>query len=137
MSTNPDADRYARACTIAGALLMFAGLILGALGTNYVAHRVTPERLDSWETAVLYQLLHGLGLLMLGVIARTTRLTTALRWAARMMFAGVLLFSGSIYLAAAGVEHATRFAPTGGTMLMIAWLLVAANAWRGVPGTTE
>ena len=137
MSTNPDADRYARACTIAGALLMFAGLILGALGTHYVAHRVTPERLASWETAVLYQLLHGLGLLMLGVIARTTRLTTALRWAARMMFAGVLLFSGSIYLAAAGVEHATRFAPTGGTMLMIAWLLVAANAWRGVPGTTE
>ena len=137
MSTNPDADRYAPACTIAGALLMFAGLILGALGTHYVAHRVTPERLASWETAVLYQLLHGLGLLMLGVIARTTRLTTALRWAARMMFAGVLLFSGSIYLAAAGVEHATRFAPTGGTMLMIAWLLVAANAWRGVPGTTE
>ena len=137
MSTNPDADRYARACTIAGALLMFAGLILGALGTLYVAHRVSPERLASWESAVLYQLLHGLGLLMLGVIARTTRLTTALRWAARMMFAGVLLFSGSIYLAAAGVEHATRFAPTGGTMLMIAWLLVAANAWRGVPGTTE
>ena len=137
MNTDSDLDRYARACTIAGALLMFAGLILGALGTHYVAHRVTPERLASWETAVLYQLLHGLGLLMLGVIARTTRLTTALRWAARMMFAGVLLFSGSIYLAAAGVEHATRFAPTGGTMLMIAWLLVAANAWRGVPGTTE
>ena len=128
MSTNPDADRYARACTIAGALLMFAGLILGALGTHYVAHRVTPERLASWETAVLYQLLHGLGLLMLGVIARTTRLTTALRWAARMMFAGVLLFSGSIYLAAAGIEHATRFAPTGGTMLMISWLLVAGHA---------
>ena len=128
MSTNPDADRYARACTIAGALLMFAGLILGALGTHYVAHRVTPERLASWETAVLYQLLHGLGLFMLGVIARTTRLTTALRWAARMMFAGVLLFSGSIYLAAAGAEHATRFAPTGGTMLMIAWLLVAGHA---------
>ena len=137
MNTDSDLDRYARACTIAGALLMFAGLILGALGTHYVAHRVTPERLASWETAVLYQLLHGLGLLLLGVIARTTRLTTALRWAARMMFAGVLLFSGSIYLAAAGVEHATRFAPTGGTMLMIAWLLVAANAWRGVPGTTE
>ena len=129
MSTSPDVDRYARACTIAGALLMFAGLILGALGTHYVAHRVTPERLVSWQTAVLYQLLHGLGLLLLGVIARTTRLTTALRWAARMMFAGVMLFSGSIYLAAAGVEHATRFAPTGGTMLMVAWLLVAGHAW--------
>ena len=129
MSRTPDVDRFARACTIAGELLMFTGLILGALGTHYVAHRVTPERLASWETAVLYQLLHGLGLLLLGVIARTTRLTTALRWAARMMFAGVLLFSGSIYLAAAGAEHATRFAPTGGTMLMVAWLLVAGHAW--------
>ena len=129
MSTDTDVDRYARACTLAGALLMFAGLILGALGTHYVAHRVSPERLASWETAVLYQLLHGLGLLLLGVIARATRLTTALRWAARMMLAGVLLFSGSIYLAAAGIEHATRVAPTGGTMLMIAWLLVAGHAW--------
>ena len=46
------------------------------------------------------------------------------------MFAGVLLFSGSIYLAAAGVEYATRVAPTGGTMLMIAWLLVAGHGWR-------
>jgi uncharacterized membrane protein YgdD (TMEM256/DUF423 family) len=137
MSPNPDVDRYTRACTIAGALLMFAGLILGALGTHYVAHRVTPERLASWETAVLYQLLHGLGLLLLAAIARATTLTTALRWAARAMFAGVLLFSGSIYLAAAGVEHATRVAPTGGSLLMAAWLLVAANAWRGVPGTTE
>ena len=129
MSTNPDADRYARACTIAGALLMFAGLILGALGTHYVAHRMTPERLASWETAVLYQLLHGLGLLLLGVIARATSLTTALGWAGRMMMIGVLLFSGSIYLAAAGLEHATRAAPTGGTALMVAWLLVAAHAW--------
>ena len=42
---------------------------------------------------------------------------------------GVLLFSGSIYLAAAGLEHATRAAPTGGTALMVAWLLVAAHAW--------
>lgn len=130
MSTSPDVDRFARACTIAGALLMFAGLMLGALGTHYVAHRVTPERLASWETAVLYQLLHGLGLMVLGVIARATTLTTALRWAACMMFAGVLLFSGSIYLAAAGAEHATRFAPTGGTMLMISWLLVAGHALR-------
>ena len=129
MNSNPDVDRYARACTLVGALLMFAGLVLGALGTHYVAHRVTPERLASWETAVLYQLLHGLGLLLLGVIARATSLTTALRWAGRMMMLGVLLLSGSIYLATAGLEHATRAAPTGGTMLMVAWLLVAVHAW--------
>ena len=128
MTNDPGVDRYARTCTLVGALMMFSGLVLGALGTHYVAYRVTPERLASWETAVLYQLLHGLGLLLLGVIARATALTTALRWAARMMFAGVLLFSGSIYLAAAGIEHATRFAPTGGTMLMISWLLVAGHA---------
>ena len=129
MSTNPGVERYARTCTLVGALLMFSGLVLGALGTHYVAHRVAPERLASWETAVLYQLLHGLGLLLLGVIARATSLTAALGWAARLMMLGVLLFSGSIYLATAGLEHATRAAPTGGTMLMVAWLLVAAHAW--------
>ena len=129
MTNDPGVDRYARTCTLVGALLMFSGLVLGALGTHYVAHRMTPERLASWETAVLYQLLHGLGLLLLGVIARATSLTTALGWAGRMMMIGVLLFSGSIYLAAAGLEHATRAAPTGGTALMVAWLLVAAHAW--------
>ena len=131
MNTNVDA--FARRCTVAGALLMFTGLVLGALGTHYVAHRVTPERLASWETAVLYQLLHGLGLVLLGVLARTTSLTRALAWAGRLMFAGVLLFSGSIYVATAGLEHATRAAPTGGTALMLAWILVAVHAWRGRP----
>lgn len=130
MSTNPDIDRYARACTVAGAVLMFAGLILGALGTHYVASRVGPARLASWETAVLYQLLHGLGLLLLGMIARATALTWPLLWAGRLMALGVLLFSGSIYLSTAGFEHATRAAPTGGTALMVAWLLVAAHGWR-------
>lgn len=76
-----DAARYARRSTVAGALLMFTGLVLGALGTHYVAHRVTPGRLASWETAVLYQLLHGLGLVLLGVLARTTAYTRWLAWA--------------------------------------------------------
>jgi uncharacterized membrane protein YgdD (TMEM256/DUF423 family) len=129
MNADSPVDRYSRTCTLVGAALMFAGLVLGALGTHYVAHRVTPERLASYETAVLYQLLHGLGLLLLAAIARTTSLTVPLRWAGRLMMLGVALFCGSIYLATAGVEHATRAAPTGGTMLMVAWLLVAAHAW--------
>jgi uncharacterized membrane protein YgdD (TMEM256/DUF423 family) len=119
---------FGRRCIAAGALLMLAGLVLGALGTHLVADRVSPRELASYETAVLYQLLHALGLVLVGVLARTAT-TAPLRWSARLMGLGVVLFSGSIYLATAGAPHwVLGVAPTGGMSLMASWALLALHA---------
>ena len=130
MSTGNDASqRFARRCIVGGSLLMVAGLVLGAVGTHVVADRVSPRDLASYETAVLYQLLHALGLVLLGVLARASVASPQLRWSARLMGLGIACFSGSIYLATAGLPHEVlAVAPTGGLALMAAWVLLAWHA---------
>jgi uncharacterized membrane protein YgdD (TMEM256/DUF423 family) len=123
------AEAFARRCVVAGSILMFTGLVLGAIGTHVVANRVPPHELASFETAVLYQLLHALGLVLLGVLARVTDVTVRLRWSARLMGIGVVAFSGSIYLATAGMPHSVlAVAPSGGMALMASWALLAWHA---------
>ena len=130
MTTGNDASQpFARRCIVAGSILMFTGLVLGAIGTHVVADRVSPRELASYETAVLYQLLHALGLVLLGVLARLTDVTSTLRWAARLMGIGIVVFSGSIYLATAGMPHSVlAVAPSGGMALMASWALLAWHA---------
>ncbi len=123
------ASAFARRCIVAGAALMFTGLVLGALGTHLVADRVSSRELASYETAVLYQLLHALGLVLVGVLGWSTIVTPQLRWSARLMALGMALFSGSIYLATAGASHQVlELAPAGGMALMLSWLLLAWHA---------
>jgi uncharacterized membrane protein YgdD (TMEM256/DUF423 family) len=55
-----------------------------------------------------------------------------LRWAARLMLAGIVLFSGSIYLMAAGLPRTLGMVtPLGGVSFMVAWALLA---WDCRPG---
>jgi len=130
MQSDRDSARaFARGCIVAGSVLMFGGLVLGALGAHLVAGRVSPHDLASYETAVSYQLFHALGLVVLGVLGWSTSVTAQLRWSARLMALGMALFSGSIYLATAGVPRLVlEVAPAGGTALMVSWLLLAWHA---------
>ena len=123
--------RFATACIVLGALLMFAGVVLGAFGAHGLETRVTPRQLESFRTGVLYQQIHALGLLLVGLVARVSGTSRVLRAAAGLMVAGVLLFSGSIYALAAGAPRwLGMVAPAGGLCFMAAWLLVALHALR-------
>jgi uncharacterized membrane protein YgdD (TMEM256/DUF423 family) len=128
-ATSAQPAGFSRRCIAAGSVLMLAGLVLGALGTHLVADRVSPQQLASYETAVLYQLLHSVGLVLLGVLARSSAVTAWLRWSARLMGLGIALFSGSIYLATAGLPHSILdAAPAGGLSLMASWVMLALHA---------
>jgi uncharacterized membrane protein YgdD (TMEM256/DUF423 family) len=125
----PASNSFARRCIVAGALLMLVGLVLGAVGAHVVADRVSARQFDSFETAVLYQLLHALALILVGVLARSTTATSWLRWSGRLMALGIACFSGSIYLGTAGVQGPlAHIAPFGGTSLMAAWAMLALHA---------
>lgn len=124
-------DGFARRCVVVGALLMLASLVLGALGTHVVASRVPASVYSSYETAVLYQSLHALGLILVGVLARTTGVSGWLRGSAALMAIGVILFSGTIYLVTAGASREwLAAAPGGGMALMASWVLLAVHAAR-------
>ena len=128
---NRASDRFARRCIVAGSMLMLGGLVLGAVGTHVVADRVSPRDLASYETAVLYQLLHALGLVLVGLVGQVAGVATRLRWSARLMLAGIFFFSGSIYLMTAGAPRwLGAVAPVGGLSFMAAWVLLAWHALR-------
>lgn len=123
--------RFAAGCIAAGALLMLAGVTLGAFGAHGLEGLVTPRQLESFRTGVLYQQMHAVGLVLVGVVAGRGAGSRALRWCAWLMGAGVLLFSGSIYLMTAGAPRwFGMVAPIGGLSFMAAWALLAAHALR-------
>lgn len=126
----------ARGCLVAGAVLMAAGVLLGAFGAHVLQGQLTARRLASFQTGVQYHLLHSLGLLAVGLVASVTRESAALRWSARLMLAGIAFFCGSIYLMTAGAPRwLGMVAPIGGVSFMAAWALLAWHALRARQGS--
>lgn len=124
-------SRFAAGCIAAGALLMLAGVALGAFGAHGLEPRLAPRQLASFRTGVLYQQMHALGLVLVGLVAGRSAASSALRWSAGLMCAGIACFSGSIYLLTAGAPRwLGMVAPVGGLSLMAAWALLAVHALR-------
>lgn len=123
--------RSARAAIVAGMALLALGVIAGAFGSHALAARLEPSRLAIWHTGVQYHLVHGLGLVLLGLLADRLPGHRLLVIAVAMMGGGVLAFSGSLYLIALGAPRAVAaLAPIGGSALILAWILAAAAVAR-------
>jgi len=118
-----------RTMGVAG-LLLAAATVIGALGAHELQRVLEPRQLASLHTAVNYQLVNALGLLVLGVLMRDDP-TSTLRAVAWLLIAGIVCFSGGIYIMLAG---APRFlglvTPVGGVLLIGAWLLFAVTMLR-------
>jgi uncharacterized membrane protein YgdD (TMEM256/DUF423 family) len=85
--------------------------------------------LQVFETGVRYQMFHALGLL--GVAWATTRWPGGATIAAGWLFvAGMLIFSGSLYLLAlTGQRWLGAVTPLGGLCFLLGWLILAWRAW--------
>lgn len=120
-----------RTIVIAAALLLMLGVGTGAFGAHGLRAHVGPNMLAVWQTAVLYQLVHALGLL--GLAALRPQLHPGLAsTSAWFLLGGVALFSGSLYaLVLLGTRSIGMITPIGGVSFMIGWLLLALAAWRG------
>lgn len=121
------------------ALLLAAGVAAGAFGAHGLRNHVSPQLLDTWQTAVLYQLVHGLGMLL--VISLYGMLNAVwLKRACYTMLAGTLVFSGSLYcLVLTGERLLGAVTPFGGILFIVAWLMVAvaAGSQRDPKGTSR
>jgi uncharacterized membrane protein YgdD (TMEM256/DUF423 family) len=107
-----------------GGLYGLLGVALGAFGAHGLRDRLDPSQLSSWQTAVQYQLVHGLALLVVGVWLLQTG-AEALRYAGAFFAVGVALFSGSIYiLVLTSASWLGPVTPFGGLFLMVGWLAV-------------
>ena len=109
------------------ALLLAIGIIVGATASHALQSVLSTSQMHALETAVEYQLINALGLFMVGLLARS-RVDAWLSRAAALLLAGILCFSGGIYLMLAGAPRLLGLVtPVGGLLLILAWLLLA---WR-------
>jgi uncharacterized membrane protein YgdD (TMEM256/DUF423 family) len=107
-----------------------AGVAAGAFGAHGLKRVLSADMLQIWQTAVLYHLIHALGMLALAALMGRFQ-SSLLGWAGLMMFAGIVFFSGSLYvLAVGGVKWLGAVTPLGGVLFILAWLLAALAAWR-------
>ena len=103
-----------RLSTVLGAL----GVGLGAFGAHGLEDFLTRTgRLDTWETAVFYHLIHAIGLLVL------SRMEAPPKWTIYLFLTGIVIFSGSLYaLCLTGITKLGAITPVGGLALMSGWL---------------
>jgi len=119
-----------RQLTILAALNMIAAVGAGAFGAHGLKRMLTPDLLAIWQTGVLYHLVHALGLFVVALLGARFG-STLLSTAGAVMFAGIVLFSGSLYLLAlTGTRWLGAVTPLGGVAFLAAWALVAWAAWR-------
>ena len=116
------------------AIILALGIISGALGAHSLENHLNTEQLSIWNKAVLYHLIHGLGLLIVSIITKIYN-NINLKWCFYLLFAGIILFSGSLYLVALnnGVFGEIQFlkkalipiTPIGGLCFIAGWILLA------------
>jgi uncharacterized membrane protein YgdD (TMEM256/DUF423 family) len=118
-----------RTLAIAGLLLALA-TIFGAFGAHALKAQLPPDRLQVYETAVRYHFFHALGLLGIGLALRFLDVPSV-RWAAVLVIAGIVLFSGSLYALTFGAPRPFGIVtPIGGVALIAGWICFAVGAWR-------
>jgi len=115
-----------------GSINAFLAVAFGAFGAHALKSRLSPEMLSVFETAVQYHFYHALGLLAIGIIALHIPASDMLRWSGRLMFAGIILFSGSLYiLSISGIKWLGAITPIGGICFLISWILLAISVYKG------
>lgn len=113
---------------IIAAANMLVAIGAGAFGAHGLKRILSAEMLTVWQTAVTYQIAHALGLFIV-VLLSYKFASPLLSWSAYLMFAGIILFSGSLYiLSLTGVRPLGAITPIGGALFLVSWLLVIIAA---------
>ena len=113
-----------------GAVAAALGVALGAFGAHGLKSRVSPDMLAVFEIAVRYHLIHALGLFAVAWAASRWP-GGAVQAAGGLMLAGIVVFSGSLYLMVlTGTRWLGAVTPLGGLAFIAAWSLLALAAFR-------
>ena len=117
---------------IIGSVVMFLAVGFGAFGTHALSDYFldNPDLKSSYDTAVRYQVIHGLAIFAAAWVVQRWPVTSA-SIAGWLFVLGIVLFSGSLYiLALSGLGWMGAITPIGGLCFLAGWVLIAVTAWR-------
>lgn len=119
-----------------GAFSALTGIGMGAFGAHALKAVLSAELLAVYQTGVHYQLWHALGLMVVALLQQQAPTSKLLAWAGWLMFSGIILFSGSLYLLTLlGQKSLGMITPFGGICFLAAWLLITLFAAKKQPSS--
>jgi uncharacterized membrane protein YgdD (TMEM256/DUF423 family) len=118
-----------RTFLLVGAVAAFLGVALGAFGAHGLRGRLSPEMFAVFQTGVQYHMYHALALILVS-LAMGRMSGWLIQTAGWAFVAGILLFSGSLYvLAITGVTVLGAITPLGGVAFLVGWACLAFAAF--------
>jgi uncharacterized membrane protein YgdD (TMEM256/DUF423 family) len=112
-----------------GAMVAAVAVVLGAFGAHKLKEILDEKSLANWETGCRYQFYHAFALLFTGLLYAQEKLA-AYKWSAYFFLAGILFFSGSLYLLSlrnilnVNLLWLGPITPIGGLFFIIGWLRI-------------
>jgi len=114
---------------ISGAISAFIAVALGAFAAHGLKQHFGEYELGIWQTAVDYQMVHSLGLILIGLLAKSFSIN--LNKPGFIMLAGIVIFSGSLYvLSLSGIKTLGMITPIGGMCFLVAWAWLAIRIYK-------
>ena len=112
------------------AIFLALAVAIGAFGAHGLKSQLSEEMIQIFKTGVEYHFYHALGLMLIGVIAISFP-SKLLNWSAIFLSAGIVLFSGSLYvLAITGIKWLGAVTPLGGVGFIAGWVLLFVSLLR-------
>ena len=111
---------------ISGSIAMALAVCLGAFGAHGLKQKLDTYAMSVYQTGVEYHFYHALGLLLIGLLSQWMQQSTLLTVSGWTMTAGIMIFSGSLYiLALSGAKWLGAITPIGGVCFIAAWVMLA------------
>jgi uncharacterized membrane protein YgdD (TMEM256/DUF423 family) len=121
-----------------GIIIGALSVILGAFAAHSLKNTISDYALGIFETAVRYQFYHAFALLITGILFKEFP-RNQIKWAGRFFIAGIILFSGSLYILAiikaavqTGFNWIGAITPFGGLCFILGWICLFAGIRKKV-----
>ncbi|GAA5415893.1 UPF0382 membrane protein YwdK [Paraliobacillus ryukyuensis] len=113
-----------------GAINGFLAVAFGAFGAHGLEAKLTEKAMSTWEKAVQYQMFHTVGLLVVAILLAKYQLTS-ISIAGWFFLAGIIIFSGSLYIyATTSIKTFAMITPIGGVAFLVGWVLLGYVALK-------
>ena len=113
-----------KALLVIGAVNGFLAVALGAFGAHGLEGKISEDAITIWEKAVLYQMFHTVSILAAGILMLKFN-SGSLLSAGYLFFAGIVIFSGSLYIySTTGIKALAMITPIGGVLFLAGWIVL-------------